>query len=42
MAEFPQLLHTVLDSTRPRALADFYRGLLGLRYRAGDEPQVGS
>jgi catechol 2,3-dioxygenase-like lactoylglutathione lyase family enzyme len=38
MAEFPQLLHTVLDSTRPRALAEFYRQLLGLRYRPGDEP----
>jgi catechol 2,3-dioxygenase-like lactoylglutathione lyase family enzyme len=38
MAEFPQLLHTVLDSTRPRALAEFYRELLGLRYRPGDEP----
>jgi catechol 2,3-dioxygenase-like lactoylglutathione lyase family enzyme len=38
MAEYPQLLHTVLDSTRPRELAEFYRLLLGLRYRPGDEP----
>ena len=38
MAEYPQLLHTVLDTTRPRELAEFYRLLLGLRYRPGDEP----
>lgn len=38
MAEYPQLLHTVLDTTRPRELAEFYRHLLGLRYRSGDEP----
>jgi catechol 2,3-dioxygenase-like lactoylglutathione lyase family enzyme len=38
MAEYPQLLHTVIDTTRPRELAEFYRQLLGLRYRAGDEP----
>ena len=38
MAEFPQLLHTVLDTTRPRELAEFYRQLLGLRYRPGNEP----
>lgn len=38
MAEYPQLLHTVLDSTRPRELAEFYRQLLGLEYRPGDEP----
>ena len=38
MTEYPQLLHTVLDTTRPRELAEFYRQLLGLRYRAGDEP----
>ena len=38
MAEHPQLLHTVLDTTRARALAEFYRELLGLRYRPGDEP----
>ncbi len=38
MADYPQLLHTVLDTTRPRELAEFYRELLGLRYRPGDEP----
>lgn len=38
MTEHPQLLHTVLDTTEPRALAEFYRQLLGLRYRDGDEP----
>jgi catechol 2,3-dioxygenase-like lactoylglutathione lyase family enzyme len=38
MDEFPQLLHTVLDTTTPRALAEFYRQLLGLQYRPGDEP----
>jgi catechol 2,3-dioxygenase-like lactoylglutathione lyase family enzyme len=38
MAEYPQLLHTVLDTTTPRELAEFYRQLLGLRYRPGDEP----
>lgn len=38
MAEYPELLHTVLDTTRPRELAEFYRQLLGLQYRAGDEP----
>jgi len=38
MEEYPRLLHTVLDTTRPRQLAEFYRELLGLRYRPGDEP----
>jgi len=38
MPEYPQLLHTVLDTTNPRALAEFYRGLLGLQYRPGDQP----
>ena len=37
MAGYPQMLHTVIDTTRPRELAEFYRQLLGLRYRAGDE-----
>jgi catechol 2,3-dioxygenase-like lactoylglutathione lyase family enzyme len=32
------MLHTVLDTTEPRELAEFYRRLLGLRYRPGDEP----
>ncbi len=38
MTEYPQLLHTVLDAARPRELAEFYRQLLGLSYRPGDEP----
>ena len=38
MPEHPRLLHTVIDTTRPRALAEFYRELLHLRYRPGDEP----
>ena len=38
MTEYPQLLHTVIDTTTPRELAEFYRQLLGLRYRPGDEP----
>jgi len=38
MTEFPRLLHTVLDTTNVRALAEFYRQLLGLQYRPGDEP----
>ncbi|KAD4059811.1 VOC family protein [Arthrobacter yangruifuii] len=37
MAEYPQLLHTVLDAPDVRGLAEFYRRLLGLRYRPGDE-----
>jgi catechol 2,3-dioxygenase-like lactoylglutathione lyase family enzyme len=36
--EFPRLLQVVLDGTDIRALAEFYRELLGLRYRSGDEP----
>ncbi|WP_146360068.1 VOC family protein [Arthrobacter yangruifuii] len=38
MAQYPQLLHTVLDTPDVRGLAEFYRRLLGLRYRPGDEP----
>jgi catechol 2,3-dioxygenase-like lactoylglutathione lyase family enzyme len=34
----PELLQVVLDTTDARALAEFYRQLLGLRYRPGDEP----
>lgn len=34
----PRLLHTVLDTTDVRGLAEFYRELLGLTYRPGDEP----
>jgi catechol 2,3-dioxygenase-like lactoylglutathione lyase family enzyme len=35
---FPQLMHTALDTTDARGLAEFYRQLLGLKYRPGDEP----
>jgi catechol 2,3-dioxygenase-like lactoylglutathione lyase family enzyme len=35
---FPELLQVVLDSTDVRVLAEFYRQLLGLHYRPGDEP----
>ena len=38
MTEYPRLLHTALDATNCRELAEFYRQLLGLRYRPGDEP----
>ena len=38
MSEFPRLLHTVIDATDVRGLAEFYRELLGLQYRPGDEP----
>ena len=38
MTEYPQLLHTAIDTTDARALAEFYRQLLGLGYRQGDEP----
>lgn len=34
----PQLMHVALDATDCRGLAEFYRELLGLRYRPGDEP----
>lgn len=40
MVEYPQLLHTALDSTDARELAEFYRELLGLSYRSGDEPST--
>ncbi|MCC3298191.1 VOC family protein [Arthrobacter caoxuetaonis] len=38
MTGFPQLLQPVLDTPDVRGLAEFYRHLLGLRYRPGDEP----
>jgi hypothetical protein len=38
MPRFPVLMHTALDATDCRQLAEFYREFLGLRYRAGDEP----
>jgi catechol 2,3-dioxygenase-like lactoylglutathione lyase family enzyme len=38
VTEYPQLLHIAVDTTDARGLAEFYRELLGLRYRPGDEP----
>ncbi len=38
MTDVPMLLHTVIDTPDVRGLAEFCRRLLGLRYRAGDEP----
>ncbi|HEU5469137.1 MAG TPA: VOC family protein [Actinophytocola sp.] len=38
MDRVPALRQTVLDCTDPRALAEFYRQLLGFTYRPGDEP----
>jgi catechol 2,3-dioxygenase-like lactoylglutathione lyase family enzyme len=35
----PRLLQTVLDTTDARALAEFYRQLIGYHYRPGDEPR---
>lgn len=35
---FPVLRSVVLDSTDARALAEFYRSVLGYEYRPGDEP----
>ncbi len=37
---YPRIRQIVLDTTDARALAEFYRHLFGLRYRAGDEPPV--
>ena len=34
----PVLVQTVLDTEDARGLAEFYRELFGLTYRAGDEP----
>lgn len=38
MPLYPKLLQTVLDTEDVRELAEFYHQLLGLAYRAGDEP----
>lgn len=35
---FPELRQVVLDTRDARGLAEFYRELLGFRYRPGDEP----
>ncbi len=37
----PVVMHTALDAVDCRGLAEFYRELLGLRYRPGDEPPSG-
>lgn len=36
--DLPVLRQVVLDTTDARTLAEFYRELLGYKYRAGDEP----
>ncbi|MGA9750041.1 MAG: VOC family protein [Nocardioides sp.] len=38
MTDFPVLLHTAIDARDCRGLAEFYRELLGLHYREGEEP----
>ena len=38
MCAFPHFSQVVLDTTDARGLAEFYRQLLGYRYRSGDEP----
>ncbi len=38
MGDFPRLNQTAIDTTDCRGLAEFYRELLGARYRPGDEP----
>src|SRR5215469_7836510 len=43
MSAYPVLMHTALDATDCRSLAEFYRQFLGLQYRPGDEiPADGS
>jgi catechol 2,3-dioxygenase-like lactoylglutathione lyase family enzyme len=43
MAEsYPRIAQVVLDTTDARTLAEFYRQLFGLEYRAGDEPPAPS
>lgn len=38
MNGYPVLLHTAIDARDCRRVAEFYRELLGLQYRPGDEP----
>lgn len=38
MPGYPLLMHTAMDATEVRPLAEFYRELLGLHYRPGEEP----
>lgn len=35
---YPVVLHTAIDGRDCRGLAEFYRELLGLHYRQGEEP----
>lgn len=43
MSSYPVLLHTAIDARDCRGLGEFYRQLLGLRYRDGEEaPTDGS
>jgi catechol-2,3-dioxygenase len=43
VSAYPVLLHTAIDARDCRGLAEFYRQLLGLHYRPGDEvPDDGS
>jgi Glyoxalase-like domain len=35
MSAYPVLVHTAIDATDCRGLAEFYRQFLGLRYRPG-------
>ena len=43
MPGYPVLLHTAIDAQDCRGLAEFYRELLGLQYRPGDDlPTDGS
>lgn len=41
MTTYPTIVQVVLDATDVRTLAEFYRGLFGLEYRPGDEPENG-
>ncbi|WP_342666710.1 VOC family protein [Embleya scabrispora] len=41
MVDHPRLAQTVLDTTEPRTLAEFYRRLLGLSYRPSDGTPLG-
>lgn len=40
MPRYPKLFQTVLGTKDARELAEFYRQLLGLAYRLGDEPDA--
>lgn len=41
VSRYPILLHAAIDARDCRGLAEFYRQLLGLHYRQGDEPLTG-